>query len=43
MTRTVAREIAVHMVFELGFGDRNAQQLLEEELTPEKFALKQHY
>lgn len=39
MTRTVAREIAVHMVFELGFGDRNAQQLLEEELTPEKFAL----
>ena len=39
MTRTVAREIAVHMVFELGFGDRSARQLLEEELTPEKFAL----
>ena len=39
MTRTVAREIAVHMVFELGFGDRSAKQLLEEELTPEKFAL----
>ena len=39
MTRTVAREIAVHMVFELGFGDRNARQLLEEELTAETFAL----
>ena len=39
MTRTVAREIAVHMVFELGFGDRSARQLLEEELTPESFAL----
>jgi len=39
MTRTVAREIAVHMVFELGFGDRSARQLLEEELTAEKFAL----
>ena len=39
MTRTVAREIAMHMVFELGFGDRSAKQLLEEELTPEKFAL----
>ncbi|MBE6973628.1 MAG: transcription antitermination factor NusB [Ruminococcaceae bacterium] len=39
MTRTVAREIAVHMVFELGFGDRSARQLLEEELTPENFAL----
>ena len=39
MTRTAAREIAMHMVFELGFGDRNAQQLLEEELTAENFAL----
>ena len=39
MTRTVAREIAVHMIFELGFGDRSAQQLLEDELTPENFAL----
>lgn len=39
MTRTVAREIAVHMVFELGFGDRSAQQLLEDELTAENFAL----
>ena len=39
MTRTVAREIAVHMVFELGFGDRTARQLLEDELTAENFAL----
>jgi len=39
MTRTVAREIAVHMVFELGFGDRSAQQLLADELTEENFAL----
>lgn len=39
MTRTVAREIAVHMVFELGFGDRSAQQLLADELTQENFAL----
>lgn len=39
MTRTVAREIAVHMVFELGFDNRSAQQLLETELTPETFAL----
>lgn len=39
MTRTAAREIAMHMVFELGFGDRNARQLLDEELTEEKFAL----
>ena len=39
MTRTAAREIAVHMVFELGFGDRSADELLEAELTEEKFAL----
>lgn len=39
MTRTVAREIAVHMVFELGFDNRSAQQLLETELTPETFEL----
>ena len=39
MTRTVAREIAVHMVFELGFSDRSAQQLLEDTLVPEYFAL----
>lgn len=39
MTRTVAREIAVHMVFELGFDNRSAQQLLETKLTPETFEL----
>ncbi len=39
MTRTVAREIAVHMVFELGFGNRSAQELLDDALTPECFAL----
>lgn len=39
MTRTAAREIAMHMVFELGFGDRSARQLLEDELTAENFAL----
>lgn len=39
MTRTVAREIAIHMVFELGFGDRSAQQVLDDTLTEECFAL----
>ena len=39
MTRTVAREIAVHMVFELAFSDLSAKQLLEDALTPETFAL----
>ena len=39
MTRTVAREIAVHMVFELGFGNRSARELLDDGLTPECFAL----
>ncbi|MBO5340954.1 MAG: transcription antitermination factor NusB [Oscillospiraceae bacterium] len=38
MTRTVAREIAVHMVFELGFGNRSADELLQDALTPECFA-----
>lgn len=38
MTRTVAREIAVHMVFELSFGNRSARELLESTLTPECFA-----
>lgn len=38
MTRTNAREIAVHFVFELGFGSERAQALLSEFLTPEAFA-----
>ena len=39
MTRTVAREIAMHMVFELGFGNRSAQELLDDALNPECFTL----
>ncbi len=38
MTRTNAREIAVHFVFELSFSDQSAQSLLDEFLTPEAFA-----
>ena len=38
MTRTVAREIAVHMVFELSFVARTVQQVLDETLTEECFA-----
>ncbi len=38
MTRTNAREIAVHFVFELSFSQESAQCLLEEFLTPEAFA-----
>ncbi|MBQ3556284.1 MAG: transcription antitermination factor NusB [Oscillospiraceae bacterium] len=38
MTRTVAREIAVHMVFELSFAARSVQQVLDETLTQESFA-----
>ena len=38
MTRTNAREIAVHFIFELGFSNESAQSLLEEFLTPEAFA-----
>ncbi len=37
MTRTNAREIAVHFIFELGFSNESAQSLLEEFLTPEAF------
>ena len=39
MTRSNAREIAIHMVFELGFGNRSVDELLETEFTPERFAL----
>ena len=38
MTRSNAREIAVHMIFELGFGHQSADELLETEMTPERFA-----
>lgn len=37
ITRTVAREIAVHYAFELGFSNLTAQELLEQELTQERF------
>lgn len=37
MNRTTAREIAMHFVFELMFTDITAQELLEQELTPEAF------
>ena len=39
MTRTAAREIAVHFAFELGFTDQTAEELLSEALTRKTFAL----
>lgn len=38
MTRTNAREIAIHFIFELGFSNDSAQDLLARFLTPESFA-----
>ena len=38
MTRSNAREIAVHFTFELGFSDLNADELLERNMTEELFA-----
>jgi transcription antitermination protein NusB len=38
MTRTTAREIAVHLAYELGFSDCSPEQFLEEKLCPEYFA-----
>lgn len=40
MTRSTAREIAMHLTFELAFSDVKADQLLERELTPEAFAAR---
>ena len=37
MTRSSAREIAVHIIFSLGFDHRSAQEILEAELTRERF------
>ncbi len=37
MTRTAARELAVHLAFELGFSNETAQALLERTLTEECF------
>lgn len=38
MTRTTAREIAIHFAFELGFTNESAKAQLEQMLTPEMFA-----
>ena len=37
MTRRNAREIAVQMIFSLGFGDASAEDVLKSQLTPEHF------
>lgn len=37
MTRSNAREIAVQMIFSLGFGNSSAQALLDSQLTQERF------
>ena len=39
MTRSTAREIAVHFAFELGFSTLSADRLLEQGLTKENFEL----
>lgn len=39
MTRTVARQLAVHLIYSAGFGDRDAEGVLADALTPEHFAL----
>lgn len=38
MTRTVARQIAVHLVFSTSFADRSAEQVLQDMLTEAYFA-----
>src|SRR5699024_3119028 len=40
MTRKTAREIAMHLTFELAFSNLKADQLLERELTEEAFAAR---
>ena len=37
MTRSSAREIAVHIIFALGFDNRSAQEVLDAELNRERF------
>ena len=39
MTRSNARELAVHLVFELGFADISAEELLSEALKRQVFEL----
>ena len=38
MTRHTAREIAVHLAYELSFTDKSVSHLLDERLSPEVFA-----
>ena len=38
MTRTAAREIAVHLIYEMGFDSKNAEEFLQKALTKEAFA-----
>ena len=38
MTRNTAREIAVHLAYELSFTDRTAEELTQERLSRESFA-----
>ena len=39
MTRTTAREIAIHLSYELGFSNCSPQELLDSQLQPEVFRL----
>ncbi len=38
MTRSNAREIAIQLIFSLGFGNDGAEELLDKQLTRERFA-----
>ena len=38
MVRNTAREIAIHLSYELSFTDKPVDELLDERLTPESFA-----
>ncbi len=38
MIRNIAREIAIHLSYELSFTDKSADALLDQRLTPEAFA-----
>lgn len=38
MVRNTAREIAIHLAYELNFTDRTAEQLLEQSLSAERFS-----
>ena len=38
MVRNTAREIAIHLSYELSFTDKPVEELLDERLTPETFA-----